>query len=696
MIAGLLKAASSTGAIVKATKNTVTRSGKGKGGGLTKKVKTDKFIATKKDGIKGSSIVKAKSLSISTRPKSALVPKVSGNTVETKGTGGFDYLKKIVDALLKNIKNLLDSSKSEYKNQLKVSEVERRNEQLQKKKDKEIETESKVEEKEDKKRGPSPIKSPLFGGAFEMLKRFAIGTGVMYAISILSDPKKKDSLIGFLTENVELLVLGLVGGMGAMLAASVLPLVSAFIPVLTITSSILGSLVSLILSPPVLFAVLTYLGANAVRNTFYNNVMPAITPFVQSMINANQKRRYGAANAKKGAMITKIRDQYGRNASREDYDKMTNDEKKTAEFLKMYDEELEKRQKLSNELQSQNNRQGWFQNKQRIKELEQEIKASDAKISTLENQIKVQGIPLREFLDMFEKNTILPETSLGKRLYPHARQHKFDAPQPSTPLVPQATTPGEPQAAPPGTPPRGATPGQTIVHGKPELTSNYGVWRGNKAHGGTDIAADSGALLTAVSDGQIIDYGSLSESGAHRGDPSGWGNFVVYRDDKGYTHLYGHILDGGILKKSGNVRKGEPIGKVGSTGGSSGPHLHWEIGSGWNGATINGKFDPLSIYALKDPFTEIKYTAGAPRGATVGQPTQFASAKPAGASGVSQFASYEGLVKPKVTPVPILMQNNQPQGSSGGGGLVQSGSSKSGSVNSYYNTNTLGFLYKQG
>ena len=137
--------------------------------------------------------------------------------------------------------------------------------------------------------------------------------------------------------------------------------------------------------------------------------------------------------------------------------------------------------------------------------------------------------------------------------------------------------------------------------GKGTLTSNYGVMRAGGPHGGTDIAAGSGTALTAVADGKIVDYGSLKESGAKRGDPSGWGNFLVYRDDKNYFHLYGHLLDG--FKKSGSVKKGETIAKVGSTGRSSGPHLHWELGTAWTGGLLAGKMDPLSVYGVQDPFS---------------------------------------------------------------------------------------------
>lgn len=148
--------------------------------------------------------------------------------------------------------------------------------------------------------------------------------------------------------------------------------------------------------------------------------------------------------------------------------------------------------------------------------------------------------------------------------------------QPQTPMIPSGT-----------------------VQGDPVVTSAYGKMRGGRPHGGLDIAAPSGTPLRAVTDGEVVDYGSLSEG---NGDPSGWGNFVVFRDSKGLYHLYGHVLASGMVK-GGNVKAGQQIALTGSTGRSSGPHLHWETGTGWTGGVLTGKSDPLSHYDFRAPYT---------------------------------------------------------------------------------------------
>lgn len=117
------------------------------------------------------------------------------------------------------------------------------------------------------------------------------------------------------------------------------------------------------------------------------------------------------------------------------------------------------------------------------------------------------------------------------------------------------------------------------------LTSPYG-WRihpifGSKRfHHGIDITRGSGTIVAAA-DGEVIR--------ASYGWNGGYGNLVVLDHGEGVTTLYAHILDGGINVSSGQqVSKGQPIALVGSTGYSTGPHLHFEV-------RINGaSTDPMA------------------------------------------------------------------------------------------------------
>lgn len=91
-----------------------------------------------------------------------------------------------------------------------------------------------------------------------------------------------------------------------------------------------------------------------------------------------------------------------------------------------------------------------------------------------------------------------------------------------------------------------------------------------KLHTGTDFSAGgiNGATVYAVKDGEVI-YAQKHKA---------YGNFVIIDHGKGVSSCYAHMQDGSLKVKVGDkVLQGQPIGKVGSTGYSTGPHLHFEI-----------------------------------------------------------------------------------------------------------------------
>ena len=91
----------------------------------------------------------------------------------------------------------------------------------------------------------------------------------------------------------------------------------------------------------------------------------------------------------------------------------------------------------------------------------------------------------------------------------------------------------------------------------------------NKMHGGIDIPAPSNTPIHAAATGTVICAGWLS---------GGSGNTVIIDHGGGITTLYFHIKSGGILvKEKQKVLAGDVIAKVGSTGLSTGPHLHFEV-----------------------------------------------------------------------------------------------------------------------
>jgi murein DD-endopeptidase MepM/ murein hydrolase activator NlpD len=85
-------------------------------------------------------------------------------------------------------------------------------------------------------------------------------------------------------------------------------------------------------------------------------------------------------------------------------------------------------------------------------------------------------------------------------------------------------------------------------------------------HGGVDIAADAGKKVHAARWGRVI----------FAGEADGYGNTVLIEHELGYHTLYAH-LDKILVEQDQDVESGSVIGTVGSTGRSTGPHLHFEI-----------------------------------------------------------------------------------------------------------------------
>lgn len=117
------------------------------------------------------------------------------------------------------------------------------------------------------------------------------------------------------------------------------------------------------------------------------------------------------------------------------------------------------------------------------------------------------------------------------------------------------------------------------------LTSPFG-YRWGRLHKGLDIAAPMGKPVLACADGRVIFTGSRKKFRRY-------GNTVLIDHGRGVYTYYAHLSDI-TTKKNQRVRKGQKIALVGSTGRSTGPHLHLEV------RVANRMYNPLAYLCPKD------------------------------------------------------------------------------------------------
>lgn len=109
-----------------------------------------------------------------------------------------------------------------------------------------------------------------------------------------------------------------------------------------------------------------------------------------------------------------------------------------------------------------------------------------------------------------------------------------------------------------------------------DVSSRYGLrWGGSEFHPGIDIAAEMGTPVLATADGTVVDSGWNS---------GGYGYMVDIDHGNGVITRYAHNSQLTVTVGM-NVKKGQVIAYVGSTGFSTGPHLHYEVRV--NGRTVN-------------------------------------------------------------------------------------------------------------
>jgi murein DD-endopeptidase MepM/ murein hydrolase activator NlpD len=215
-----------------------------------------------------------------------------------------------------------------------------------------------------------------------------------------------------------------------------------------------------------------------------------------------------------------------------------------------------------------------------IAAVQEKKEALSSKKSTLENQKaelqenqqskKEKQKQLDEQID--EKKVILSDVQKEKKAYQKALQELEESSRQLEAMIQQMQSSGEPDKAGTGT-------FSWPVPGYKTITSDYGmryhpILKVNKLHTGFDIGVPAGVNILAADSGTVIYSGWMG----------GYGQVVVIDHGSGLSTLYAHQSTI-LASKGAAVNKGQVIGKVGSTGWSTGPHLHFEVRK--NGTPVN-------------------------------------------------------------------------------------------------------------
>ena len=201
------------------------------------------------------------------------------------------------------------------------------------------------------------------------------------------------------------------------------------------------------------------------------------------------------------------------------------------------------------------------------------LEEAEAKLKKERQQLEVahdEAVNLSEAL----QSKIVAEQ---ERIAEIARQQAAQAAAQSAP-PPGASAPTAPTAPLPST-----SAGTWTRPSSGPITSGHG-WRnigeGNEYHYGLDIGSPYGAPVVAAADGVV----------SHAAPLSTYGNLIMVThsiEGQIYTTVYAHLSDFSVSQGQ-TVTKGQQIGSIGSTGRSTGPHLHFELHTGtWQGQRVN-------------------------------------------------------------------------------------------------------------
>jgi len=620
---------------------------------VNKKITASKFVSKSSEKEKkSSSIVKAGTSSIVAKPSVKLVPRISlppaKETKAPQGKVSFDYLNKILDTLVKNTSTLLKISKSEYDSGTKSADAERRSKQLEKKREREerAETASKVSEE---KRGLK-IKGPKIPGVFEFLKRFAIGTAIMQFLNWISDPNNKNSLFKFLEDNFLAIIIGSLTAIALAILAPIIGPMGMIFTVLKVLGGVAIGVGKIALG--LAKAPFRARGGGPVRGR-------GSTPKGRSGTAKPPTPKKGVFNRMRGlkpgrgGLLTiailgaqlfspQIEDFFSGLYARFGFGIRTWDDNKLLDSIESNEKEIAR-----------------LKEKYKDQEL---IFESMSQTLVVETAGYVREAMRRGLIDV--NGNLIDKNNQKQQANIQQVSMQIPGPSPAATVQPQTTLVS--QSSLPALPPTGIDP----RYGAAQM---YGASRrGGRKHAGQDFDAGPNDTFYSRIGGEVtnVDY-----------DPNGYFNYVdIYNSDLDVTE---RVAEGDtiLVKKGQTISAGTPIAKGTKTTGV----FHYEIRKG-----------RATTYGFTGTVDPIAFLSGL-------QTTQIAKAQPQkpaakSAPAVAQYAPYE---EPKreaaLIPIPTQSGQQQQQKASGSGSPVLTYPvDPYQALNSYYNFQVLGFLYKQG
>ena len=145
-----------------------------------------------------------------------------------------------------------------------------------------------------------------------------------------------------------------------------------------------------------------------------------------------------------------------------------------------------------------------------------------------------------------------------------------------------------------------------------KCTQGYGMtsfaktgFYGGQIHNGIDIGG-GGNPIFSIADGTVIaKYGGVCGN-SYSSCGGGWGNWVAVKHNSGHVSMYAHLSGSASVSVGQSVSQGQPIGKIGNSGFSTGPHLHFSIYDSFkitqnSNPSLSGTLNPLNYYKASCP-----------------------------------------------------------------------------------------------